>query len=85
MKASNPAGVVKVADSPLRQLEGLPLVLGQRAEASFEPEPRREPLLDHGVPVVGGQVEREAKPFARAGFDTVAADGVREHVGGDSQ
>jgi len=60
-------------------------VLGQRAEAAFEREPRREPLLDRGVPVVGGQVEREAEPFARAGFDSVAADGVREHVGGDSQ
>jgi hypothetical protein len=67
------------------QLEGAPLVLGQRAEAPFEREPRREPLLDRGVAVVGRQVEREAEPFARAGLDAVAADGVGEHVGGDSQ
>src|SRR5262249_9121031 len=44
-----------------------------------------EPLLDRGVAVVAGQVEREAEPFARTRLDAIAPDGVGEHVRTDPE
>ena len=46
---------------------------------------RRQPLLDLGVAVLGGEVERQAESLARAGLDPVVSGRVGQQVRRDPE
>lgn len=63
------------------------ITLGRRqsVELTLHRKPRRETLLDLDEPILGGQVERQAKTLASTRLDLIPPNGIRQDVAGDPE